>query len=189
MAQRPLPDRIVVVGSTGSGKTTLARAIAARLDLPYVELDALHWEPNWSEAPDDVFRRRVETALAPGRWVVDGNYRQVHDLTLARAELLVWLDYSFARTAWQLVRRTFGRSLRRSELWNGNREGFGKAFFSRDSILLWLLRSYKPTRRRYQALIEANPYGQLEIVPLRSPSETRAWLSQFERLGCAANRC
>jgi len=171
--------RVVVGGSTGSGKTTLARELAARLGLRYVELDALQWEPNWTPASDEVMRAGVTAALASDRWVVDGNYFKLHDLTLAHAQLLVWLDYSFAQTACQLVRRTFQRAYRREELWNGNRESFAKALWSQDSILLWLLKSYRANRRRYQALFERQMYPQLEVVRLRSPAATRAWLASL----------
>jgi adenylate kinase family enzyme len=144
-----------------------------------VEIDALLWGPNWTPASDDELRRRVEAALAPGRWVADGNYTRLHDLTLTRAQVLVWLDYSFPRTALQLVRRTFGRAWRQEELWNGNRETFGKALFSPDSILVWLLRTYGRHRRQYRQLMESRPYPNLEIVRLRSPAEMQTWLASL----------
>ncbi len=56
-------SRIAVVGTTGASKTMLARRIADRLGLPHVELDAIYWEPDWTHAPDDVFRQRVAEAL------------------------------------------------------------------------------------------------------------------------------
>ena len=65
-------ERINVVGTSCSGKTTLARAIADRLAIPHVELDALYWAADWTPVPDDVFRDRVERAVTPKRWVVDG---------------------------------------------------------------------------------------------------------------------
>jgi adenylate kinase family enzyme len=173
------PTRVSIVGATGSGKTTLARELAARLGLGHVDLDALYWGPNWTPAPDPVLRRSVEAALASGRWVVDGNYTRLHDLTLAQAQVLVWLDYSFPRTAWQLLRRTFGRAARREELWNGNRESFREALLSRRSILLWLLQSYGRHRRQYRRLIESRAYPQLTVVHLRSPHATRAWLASL----------
>lgn len=76
--------RIVVVGTTGSGKSTLARTLAQRLNVPHVELDALHWEPNWRQAAPPVFRERTAHALAGEGWVVDGNYSVVRDLTWSR---------------------------------------------------------------------------------------------------------
>ena len=76
--------RIVVVGTTGSGKTTVARKLSRRLGIPHVELDALHWEPKWTPAATDVFRQRVAEALKGDAWVVDGNYSKARDLIWPR---------------------------------------------------------------------------------------------------------
>nr|WP_290225542.1 hypothetical protein [Trichocoleus desertorum] len=90
-------ERIVVVGTTGSRKTTLARHISQRLSMPHIELDALHWEPNWLESPKDVFYSRVNQALSGDRWVVDGNYSKVRDLLWSKADTLVSVDRKFSR--------------------------------------------------------------------------------------------
>src|SRR2546422_5327539 len=87
------PNRIVVVGTTGSGKTTTARRIGEIIGAPHVELDALHWEADWTEADTETFRRRIVEATAGERWVVDGNYAKGRDLVWPRAEMIVWLDY------------------------------------------------------------------------------------------------
>lgn len=76
---------VAVVGTSGAGKTTTARLIAARLQLPHVELDALHWDANWTMAPLPVFRERVARALAGEAWVIDGNYGKVRDLVWPQA--------------------------------------------------------------------------------------------------------
>src|SRR5690349_14236388 len=86
-------QRIMIVGTTGSGKTTLACQLAKRLALSQVDLDALYWNPQWTPAPPEVFRERVSTALSGDRWVVDGNYQQVRDLIWQRADTFIWLDY------------------------------------------------------------------------------------------------
>jgi adenylate kinase family enzyme len=104
-----IPDcgrRISVVGTSGSGKTTLARQISQRLAIPHVELDALHHEPDWQEAPIDVFRKRVEQSLSSDSWVVDGNYSKVRDIVWSRADTVVWLDYSLPVIMTRLLRRT-----------------------------------------------------------------------------------
>jgi len=82
-----------VVGTSCSGKTSLARAIASRLDLPHVELDALFWGPNWTPVPDDTFRARVADAVAGDQWVIDGGYSTIRSLIWERADTVVWLDY------------------------------------------------------------------------------------------------
>src|SRR4051812_23251994 len=103
--------RINVVGTSGSGKTTMARDLAGILGVPHVELDALHWGPNWTEEPDEVFRERVDTLLVGDGWTTDGNYRTVRDIVWGRADTVVWLDYSLPLILWRLSRRTFGRAL------------------------------------------------------------------------------
>jgi hypothetical protein len=87
--------RIVVVGTTSSGKSTLAERLANKLEHDFIELDALHWEPGWKDAPLDVFRERVETATRARAWVVAGNYSSARDIVWSRAEAVVWLDYPF----------------------------------------------------------------------------------------------
>ncbi len=98
--------RLVVVGVTSSGKSTLAEKIAKRFYLDYIELDALHWEPNWQSAPQEVFRARVEKATQTEKWIVAGNYHVVRDLIWTQAEVVIWLDYPFLTMLWQLTRRT-----------------------------------------------------------------------------------
>ncbi len=111
--------RVVVIGSTSSGKSTLAKRMAEQFTLNFIELDALHWEPNWHEAPDEVFRTRVDEATRAEHWVVAGNYPRAREIVWPHAEAVIWLDYSFPRVFWQLTVRTFRRGVLQEELWNG----------------------------------------------------------------------
>jgi len=172
--------RIAIVGSTGAGKTTLARQLAARLGLRHVELDALHWEPNWIEAPQAVFLRRVAETLAEDGWVADGNYGRI---AWERAETVIWLDYPFALTAWRLLRRTIRRAITREELWNRNREPVLRSF-TRESVFLWLVHFYRRRRHEYAAIIGEPLPGGMIVVRLRSPAETRTWLATLPPRAC-----
>lgn len=171
--------RIAVVGTTGSGKTTLAKQLAGRLAISHVELDALHWGPDWTPVPLEVFRERTALALSEEAWVVDGNYSAVRDIVWSRADTLVWLDYALPVILWQLLWRTLRRVVTREELWSGNRERFLAQFFSRDSLFLWALRTYPRRRREYPALIERPEYAHLAVVHLCSPRAARAWMSSL----------
>ena len=170
--------RVVVVGTSGSGKTTIARRLAALLGVRHIELDSLHWERGWVEAHPENLRRRVEVALGDDRWVVDGNYSAVRDLIWPKADTLIWLDYSLPRVMWQITSRTAHRIITREELWSGNREGLGAAF-SRHSIIWWAFSTYRKNRRKYTGLASAPEWEHLTWIRHRSPGETTAWLAEL----------
>lgn len=170
-------QRIAVVGTTGSGKTTLARQLARTLGISHVELDALFWGPNWTEAPIEIFRERVAQALSGEAWVVDGGYSKVRDIVWRRADTLVWLDYPLWLILWQLARRTLRRILTAEKLWSGNRERFRTGVFSRNSLFVWALQTYRRRRREYSELPRRPEYAHLGVVRLRSPREAGAWFS------------
>jgi adenylate kinase family enzyme len=168
-------QRISVVGTTGSGKTTLARQISQRLAIPHVELDALHWQPNWTPTSISVFRNRTSQALTGNNWVVDGNYSQVRDIVWSRANTVVWLDYPLPVIMARLLRRSWRRVVMQEELWSGNKETWRQTF-SRDSILLWALKTYRRRRKEYPILLSQAEYAHLKVVHLQSPKLTDAWL-------------
>ncbi len=170
--------RISIVGTSGSGKTTLARQLSQRLAIPHVELDALHHEPNWTEAPIDVFRKRVEQSLSGNSWVVDGNYSKVRDIVWSRADTVIWLDYPLPLIMKRVVWRTFRRVVTQEELWNRNRETW-QTTFSRDSIILWVLQTYRKSRKEYSILFKQPEYTHLKVMHMRSPKTTQAWLSSL----------
>ena len=165
--------RINVSGTSGTGKTTFARALAARLAYPCIELDALNWEASWRQVPDAVMRARVAAAAAGETWVIDGNYSVSRDLLWARADTLVWLDYPRSVVTWRIVTRTLSRLVRRTEMWNGNRESV-RQMLSRDSVVWWSLSTYQRRRRDYPRLIAAHPH--LRAIRLRSPRQADRWL-------------
>lgn len=171
--------RVAVVGTSGSGKTTLAQRLAQRLQLPHVELDAIHWGPNWTSPDPDGFREQTAQVLGGDAWVTDGNYGVVRDIVWGRADTVVWLDYSLPVVMGRVIRRTMRRTVMREELWSGNREDFRSAFFSRDSIILWALSTYGRRRREYPALFEQPEYAHLYVVHLRSPGRAREWLGSL----------
>jgi len=172
----PNTDRIVVMGTTGVGKTTLAREIARALEVPHVELDYYRFRENWVEVPNDEFRESVREALRGERWVADGNYGLARDVIWPRATMLVWLDYPIYVVMWRLFWRTIGRGVLRKELWHGNREKLWWHFASRDSLFLWALKTHWRRRRLIPSHLARPEHGHLELVHLRSPRAAREWM-------------
>jgi len=163
----------VVASASGNGKTTLGRELARRLEVPFVEMDALVHGPNWAETPDDELRAQVEPILNGDGWVVDGSYRsKLGDLVLDRAEVVVWLDQPIRVWLPRLLRRTRRRIHGDEPLWNDNRETWRSALWGRESLVVWALRMHFARRRRYpEHLVSYN------VVRLRSPREVSGWLA------------
>ena len=175
---RRIGRRIAVYGPSGSGKTMMGRQLGELLELPVIELDAIHHLSNWQERPAEEFRSIVRSTLDgyEDGWVCDGNYGGVRELVLARADTVVWLRLLFHVVYWRLLTRTIVRSLRREELWNGNRESFRMAFFSRDSILLWGITHWRAHHRNFERdLAQYDHTDDLRV--LRSPREVESFLA------------
>ena len=171
-------NRIVVVGSSCVGKTTFSKSLSRILNSKHIELDSLHWEPNWKESPTEIFRQRVQDALSQDRWVVDGNYSKVSDLIWPKADTVIWLDLPLPQILWRFVTRSFLRSLRNEELWNGNRENLRNSIFKRDSLLVWILSTHERRRNQYLKFLENPPYTGLRFHRLKSSREINDFLSR-----------
>ena len=169
--------RVVVIGTTGSGKSTLAERLAARTGLRVVELDALFWGRDWQGAPIELFRHRVERETRDDGWIVVGNYTQVRDLVWRPADTLVWLDLPLSLVMWRLLRRTIRRAATKEDLWGtGNRESFVRTFFSRQSILLWALKTHRRNREKF-TLECAFLAKEKQVVRLKSPREVERFVT------------
>lgn len=174
----PQPPRIHVIGTTGAGKTTFASALARHLAVPHIELDALNWRPQWEQTPTDEFRAHVAQALADETWIADGNYSKARDIIWARANTIIWLDYPLALILRRLLIRTIRRGLTHQELWGGNHESLGRTMFSRDSILLWALKTYRRRRTEYARLLTQPTVSHICVLHFTHPGSAAAWLSQ-----------
>ncbi|MGH9049412.1 MAG: hypothetical protein ACRDY4_06770 [Acidimicrobiia bacterium] len=169
--------RVLVVGTSGSGKSVLAARLARALGGPHVELDEFQHGPDWSQSSVDELRDRTAAAIA-GRdiWVVDGNYSDVRDLLWPRATTLVWLDYSRPVVMVRVVRRSVVRVVTRRELWNGNRSDW-RRWGDPDHPIRWAWRTHAANRMKYEGLVTLPEWSHLEVVRLRRPAEARSLLS------------
>ncbi len=171
-------QRVVVIGTSCSGKTTFAKSLAQKLNVLHIELDAIHWKENWTPAPTEEFRASARVATAPETWVLDGNYSAVRDIVWARATTLIWLDYPFPVVAGRALGRTLRRAVSQEPLWAGNTETLRRALLSKDSILWWVLKTYRKRRRDYPLRFREPQNRHLEVTVISSPAQAEEFLQQ-----------
>jgi adenylate kinase family enzyme len=177
------PQRISVVGNTGSGKTTLARQLADQMRVPVVELDALMHQADWRPLPREAFHDAVDRATVGPSWVVDGNYREVvmEGQVWPRADTVVWLDLPRHVIVRQVVGRTVRRVITREELWNGNREPFSNLWSTdpQNSVIAWAWTQHRKYSERYASAMTDRRWSHIEFVRLRSRAESAIWLANL----------
>lgn len=171
--------RILLYGATGSGKTTLAHRIGEATGLPWHEADQLTWEPGWIEVPLDEQKRRIAAICDTKAWVLDTAYAKWLEIPLARAELIVALDYARWVSLSRLLCRTVARARDGQPVCNGNRETWRQAF-SRESIVAWHFKSFARKRARIRQWAAEGR----AIVVHRAPAETQRWLMDLPGVSC-----
>jgi adenylate kinase family enzyme len=171
--------RVVVIGSSCSGKSTFAELLASQRGCARIELDELYWGPSWTPKAQPEFRRLVEEAAAAESWVAAGNYSVARPALWPRATTIVWLNYGLPLLLCRGLRRTLSRSLGRTVLFHGNRESLRRSFMSRDSILLWIVTTFHRRRRDFAALRSSGEYRHLTWLEARNPAEAESLLCRL----------
>ena len=175
----PKHRRVIVIGTSGCGKTTFAKALAASQGSRYVELDDLFWAEGWTPKRQPQFIELARRAAQAERWVMDGDYSVARETIWPRATHVVWLNYPRSTVLMRVLRRTVWRVVSHQPLWHGNRESVGRAFFSRQSILVWAANTYDKNRHRYAKLRADKQYAHLVWAELRHPRDAVAYLRQL----------
>tara|TARA_R110000868_G_scaffold58025_12_gene179020 strand:+ start:1297 stop:1800 length:504 start_codon:yes stop_codon:yes gene_type:complete len=166
-------NRILIIGCSGGGKSTLTRALHAKLGLPVTHLDVLWWKPGWIESTYDEFRPKVIAACAGDRWIIDGNFSSTFDIRMPRADTIIWIDQPRWLCLWRAFWRVlthFGRN--RADLAPGCPEKFDLEFYR----YIWNF------RRNSNPSIEKGivQYGaHAKLFRLRSDREIAAFLTDL----------
>ena len=168
------------MGTSGSGKTHLARGLSRALGVPHVELDGLYHGPDWTPAEPAAFRAAVQRVAQGDAWVADGNYHAAREVLWDRAELVLFLDVPRWRVMAQLLVRSLGRRALGTTLWNGNRERFWDLarLDARENVLLWSWSRYAPDRADFRAASMDPHWSRVPFSRVRSLAEALAAVSR-----------
>ena len=179
----PIGRRIHVTGNSCTGKTTLGTQLAAALDVPFVELDALNWEPGWVSLADtnpEELERRIREATAGEGWVVAGSYARFSQRVFwPRLETVVWLAMPMSRLIWRVLIRSWRRWRSKELLWGTNYEHFWpqlKVWSKEDSLLWWIITQQRHKRRRMLTCMADSRWQHIRFVRLGSTAEVEAFL-------------
>lgn len=162
-------DRVMVIGPCGAGKSTAAARLAELTKLPLIHMDKLNWQAGWVETETQALRDKVSAAAAGERWIIEGNYGGTMELRLARATLVLYLDYPIPLCLWRILKRIWQfRGKTRPDMTEGCEERLDMAF-------LWYVARWNsgPGPRTEAKLIG----HESKIVRLRSPAQLDDWIA------------
>ncbi|CAM4365635.1 hypothetical protein F901_00384 [Acinetobacter dispersus] len=174
---------INIIGTTGSGKSTFARQLAQKQQLQYIELDNLLWLDDWQESSNAALLTKLKMAVesAETGWVLDGLYTRTTPMMMEKVDTVIWLDYSFSINLYRLTKRTLRGVISQKPLWkdSNNRENL-KLMLSKQSIFVWLIKSYPKNRKKYLALMQNPDYQHIRFIHLTSPKQAEKFLEQIK---------
>ncbi len=175
-----IPRKFVVVGTGCAGKTTASKIIAKNLDIRFIEIDAALYLPNWVERSQDELRRIIGEETAKDSWVIDGNYRKLRDLTIFRADVIIWLNFSFTCVFSRALFRTVKRIFDKTEIFIGCRETFYNAFFTKHSIPWGVIKKWKKKRNEYRKIFDEKTFGDKEYIECRNQKELDKYVATLQ---------
>ncbi|MBN2541809.1 adenylate kinase [bacterium] len=175
--------RIVILGTSCSGKTTLSKELSRLYDIPHFEIDAIYWGPGWTAKPLDEFREYMREVVQEKSWIIDGNYNMVADIVWLRAQTIIWLDLSFPVVFWRVLRRTGKRIIHKEKLFSGNRESIRLAFLSKDSLIWYVIKTFYPRRRIYERYFKDGKHGNCRVIRLRTQNQIYEFVESCLKMG------
>jgi len=166
----PSPRRILIIGASGSGKSTAAAAVAEKLGLPFIATDSFYWLSDWRPAAQVEYGRLADEATSQPRWVMDGNFDDLRAIVWARAELIVWLDFPTALVIRRVILRNTRWLISRTPTWSGNRMDLARAI----SGIRHACRSIAGKRRNYPAYLSEFP--SKPALRFTNPRDLAKWI-------------
>ena len=165
-------ERVIIIGCGGAGKSTLARAIGEKLDLPVIHLDKLFWLPGWVQVSREEFDRLLAQAVAEPRWIMDGNFNRTIQSRLDHCDTVIYMDFSRRACVWGVIKRiatTYGKV--RPDMGDGCPERIDMEF------LKWVWNFNRNKRDDYYRML--NGLEGKRVIILKSRRQVRSFLNQL----------
>lgn len=176
--------RFVIVGSSSSGKSTLARNLCNKYPhLKRIELDYLSWLPGWKSRPKQEFRSLVSQTInqnSNNGWIIDGNYKSAKDIIWSKVEIVVWLEYQFWIVWYRAWKRTLTRIIFKSKVCNGNVESLSSIISNpmENFIPLWVY--YNHSKYQHFIPLWKSQYPNVKIIKIPSPNHCKYWFKNLK---------
>lgn len=171
--------KINVVGTSGSGKSTFSKLLAEKMNAPYIEMDALHWKANWKTSSDEELFNKLKNALSSEKWILDGNYSKTEHIKWNKIQMVIFLDLPFYQVLYRVIKRSLVRGFTKHELWAGNKESLSQVLFSKNSMILFTIKSFYKNRKKYYKLLCKCEKSQIKFIRLKSKKEINTFLLDF----------
>lgn len=168
---------IIVLGTSGVGKTTVAKQMAAYFGLKHASLDHLYWLPNWERASKEVLRNKVDEITKDNGWVIDGNYSSVRDILWLRANIAIWLDFSLGTAILGALKRIRVGTYQAS----GCKDTLSRAF-TKESIFLWILKSHWRHKKEYNLIFKKHIFPNLKVIRLKKRQDIAGLTAIIEQM-------
>jgi adenylate kinase family enzyme len=169
--------RVLIIGSGGAGKSTVAKRLGQLLDIEVKHLDRFYWRAGWVEASREDWLKTVTELISGDSWIIDGNYGGTLELRLERCDTIVFLDLPRLLCLWRIVKRRllyWNRS--RPDMAEGCREQLNLEFVK------WVWNYSSTTRPKIVNLLREHSQSK-QVVWLRSDAEVERFLASQSRNG------
>lgn len=168
----------MVVGTSGSGKTSLAKELSQRLGIEAFDLDDFYWLPHWTPRKVEDYEQRLDELLEKPQWIISGNYSRYIPQMWSQADLIIWLDLPLYLLLWRAILRSVRRIVSQELCCGGNVESWSR-FFSRHGIAVWIVSSYWRRKKSNEAAFKDPRYAQATRLRIQKPAELTAFLKQL----------
>ncbi len=170
--------KIVIIGTSACGKTTLAKKLSKILKCDCTDLDDLHWTTGWKQRDPSEKIALIEKAVEKPSWVISGNYTKSASLIWPHSDMIIWLDIPLITLLFRATKRSIRRIIKKEICCSGNYETW-KLFFSSKSIIIWILKTYPRRKKAYTEFFK-HPKKQT-LIRITKNSEYQKFMNTFQK--------